>query len=209
MLRDAIVSGELLPGEQIGQQMWADRARVSRPPMREALEILANEGLIIHQLHRGYFVAKLSRDELDQIYTMRRMLERQVLETVEWPTKSQLAMLRRQAEMTDKAGQAGRLDSFLRELQRFQFAIYDLSPRKLIIEEVRRLWYRSAAYRALAFESLGLMPTGLLALDQVLEALEAHDRERMMEFMLKGTEAAYPAARLLDGRTAPAVSPTG
>jgi DNA-binding GntR family transcriptional regulator len=204
MLRDAIVSGNLLPGEQIGQQMWADRAQVSRPPMREALEILANDGLIVHELHRGYFVAKLSRDELEQIYTMRRMLEREVLRSVKWPSKTQIAALRRQAEATDKAGQAGHLDDFLRELQRFQFAIYDLSPQKLIIEEVRRLWYRSAAYRALAFESLGLMPTGRLTLDQVLDALVAQDRERMMELMLAGTEAAYPAARPLAGAVAEA-----
>jgi len=57
-LREAILAGELSPGEQIRQADWADRLGVSRVPIPEALKALAAEGLLNHDHNRGYFVVR-------------------------------------------------------------------------------------------------------------------------------------------------------
>jgi hypothetical protein len=53
--------------------------------VREALEILSNDGLLSHGLNQVYFVAKFSADEMNQLYTMRHLLEREAIATIAWP----------------------------------------------------------------------------------------------------------------------------
>src|SRR5262249_58597129 len=84
-LRRAIMRGDLLAGEQIRQIDWARRLGVSQVPIREALKTLAAEGILTHGHNRGYFVARFGSSEVAEIYLMRRVLERELLQTIEWP----------------------------------------------------------------------------------------------------------------------------
>jgi len=63
-VRDAIVDGELLPGEQLKQDGLADQLGVSAGVVREVLRQLENEGLVRHEVNRGVFVSDVRRDEL-------------------------------------------------------------------------------------------------------------------------------------------------
>src|SRR5690348_9080134 len=74
-LREAILSGEIAPGERIRQEDIAERFGTSRLPVREALRILEAEGLTEHHPNKGARVPKLDRHELDVIYQMRERLE--------------------------------------------------------------------------------------------------------------------------------------
>lgn len=74
-LREAILSGEILPGERIRQEDVAARFGTSRLPVREALRILEAEGLTEHHPHKGARVPRLDRHEVEVIYQMRERLE--------------------------------------------------------------------------------------------------------------------------------------
>lgn len=74
-LRDAITTGVLTPGQRLQQEELAERLGVSRMPVREALRQLEAEGLVTFQPYRGAIVAKLSADELIEIYEIRIALE--------------------------------------------------------------------------------------------------------------------------------------
>lgn len=74
-LRDAILEGEIVPGERIRQEEVAERLGTSRIPVREALRILQAEGLVEHEPHKGARVARLSMREVDIAYQMRERLE--------------------------------------------------------------------------------------------------------------------------------------
>src|SRR5437660_1315975 len=63
VLKTMIVNGELSPGEQIRQEEMAEQLSVSRVPLREALNVLADQGLLFHRLHQGYFVTKRAPGE--------------------------------------------------------------------------------------------------------------------------------------------------
>jgi DNA-binding transcriptional regulator YhcF (GntR family) len=56
-LRDMIVEGELAPGERVREQAVCDRLGLSRTPLREAMKVLASEGLVILQPNRGATVS--------------------------------------------------------------------------------------------------------------------------------------------------------
>jgi len=75
-LREAISSGQLSPGERLSEKLLAEMMGVSRGPIREALTQLEREGLVIKQPNKGALVARLSREDLDEVYSLRLALER-------------------------------------------------------------------------------------------------------------------------------------
>jgi DNA-binding GntR family transcriptional regulator len=78
-LRDAILSGELRPGERLLQEQLADQLRVSRIPLRDALRRLEAEGLVSIGPRRGAEVASLSHADVIEIYEIRASLEPELM----------------------------------------------------------------------------------------------------------------------------------
>lgn len=74
-IRAAILSGRLAPGERLREEPLASSLQVSRGPVREAIVQLEREGLVIVQRNRGTFVARLSREDLEEVYSLRRQIE--------------------------------------------------------------------------------------------------------------------------------------
>lgn len=74
-LREAIIHGRLTPGEHIVEREIADAARLSRGPVRDALRILENEGLVTRQPRRGTFVTGMTLRDAEEIYSLRQPLE--------------------------------------------------------------------------------------------------------------------------------------
>ena len=74
-LRVAILNGEISPGERIRQEEVAEQFGTSRLPVREALRMLAAEGLTEHEPNKGARVPRLDQHQVDVIYQMRERLE--------------------------------------------------------------------------------------------------------------------------------------
>lgn len=74
-LRQAILAGKLMPGQRLVEQDLAVSMQTSRGPVRDALKMLENEGLVERQSHRGAFVADLDPDDFLEIYSLREALE--------------------------------------------------------------------------------------------------------------------------------------
>lgn len=75
-LRDAIMTGALQPGTQLGEAELAARFQVSRGPLREAMQRLVSEGLLRSERHRGLFVIDLEPGDVYDIYASRAAIER-------------------------------------------------------------------------------------------------------------------------------------
>ncbi|MFI1568997.1 GntR family transcriptional regulator [Streptomyces sp. NPDC020490] len=69
-IRQLIFKGELKAGEKVPQDEIAERLGVSRFPVRQALEYLDGEGLVVTEHHRGSFVSKIERQDLEDHYEM-------------------------------------------------------------------------------------------------------------------------------------------
>jgi GntR family transcriptional regulator of gluconate operon len=74
-LRMAIIKGQLPAGTHLLEAQLAEKLRVSRGPIREALMRLEHEGLVISQSYRGKFVAHIPAQTIHEIYSLRRVLE--------------------------------------------------------------------------------------------------------------------------------------
>ena len=75
-LRGEILSGRLLPGERLVEEQLTRRFGISRAPLREALRLLGQQGLVEHLPRRGVRVAELSARDIDELFGLRDALER-------------------------------------------------------------------------------------------------------------------------------------
>lgn len=145
-LRYRIVSGQLSAGEQVRQEETAQRLSLSRAPIREALRVLADQGLLEHRVHVGYFVKKRSASELQQIYLMLEFLETRVMETLAEPS---VEVVERLESLNDDMAlyvSAEDWSPMIDLNRRFHFEVFRLSHLDVVIEELERLWTIAAPY---------------------------------------------------------------
>ena len=95
-LREQIVQGVFRPGQQINESVLAGQLRTSRGPLREALQRLAQEGILVSMRNRGVFVSEISVDDIKEIYAVREAVESAAARTL-------LAAPQDQLNLTGKA----------------------------------------------------------------------------------------------------------
>jgi len=77
-----ILSGQVAPGERLVEEQLTHRLGISRAPLREALRLLAQQGLVEHIPRRGARVATLSDTDVRELYEVRDVLERHAVSTL-------------------------------------------------------------------------------------------------------------------------------
>jgi len=133
-LKSAILSGRLDPGKRLAEEHLAEELGVSRTPVREALHKLELEGLIKPLETRGFIVSKDSKEEIEELFDMRAILEgyglRVISEKVSENLLEQLNKLIENAEEALKRKQ-------LREVFRWNTQFHDTLHR--MVSEKKRL----------------------------------------------------------------------
>lgn len=79
VLRDGILTGKLKPGERLNESRLARELQMSRIPVREALQRLEEQGLVVNIQRKGMFVVSLSEEEVQKINALRLILEPEAL----------------------------------------------------------------------------------------------------------------------------------
>lgn len=151
-LRRAILAGEFAPGERIRQEDIAARLGASRLPVREALRMLAAEGLTEHTANKGSRVPMLDPAELDVVYRMRERLEPLALsESLRHITDAQVDRLEQiQVQIEHDTD----LTDFLLLDREFHLLCYAGCRAEQLNSAVLRLWNSTQHYRR-AFMQLG------------------------------------------------------
>jgi DNA-binding GntR family transcriptional regulator len=147
-IKQRILRGELLPGEQLRQEKLAAELGLSRVPLREALLVLANQGLLGHGGQQGFVVARRSRAELTQIHFLLDVLETELLRTLRWPDGETLAYLRSLNARMRALVNAPEWVEIVELNHEFHRVLWDLSSQNLISDEVQRIWPLADAYIA-------------------------------------------------------------
>lgn len=94
LLRQRIFSRELEPGSWIDEMKIAEEYGISRTPLREALKVLAAEGLVTMKVRRGAYVTEVSQQDLSDVYHLLALLEADAAGVVaERATEAQLHTL--------------------------------------------------------------------------------------------------------------------
>jgi DNA-binding GntR family transcriptional regulator len=164
-----------MPGQQIRQDEMAAAVGMSRVPLREALRVLAGEGLLVHRPHQGYFVAKLSAGQFQQIVFLLDYIETELIRTVRWPTEEELRRLRDLNAGVLQAAEASDLATVTDLNRRLHFSVFRLSPQEFLLAEAERYWKLAQPYRLLHVASPD-MDRSAHQHEELIDALAAHDR---------------------------------
>ncbi|CAN5208798.1 GntR family transcriptional regulator [soil metagenome] len=154
-IRRMILSGELLPGQKVHQATVAESLNVSRIPVREALSRLHAEGVLEHKPNTGYTVSRFSVEDLREIYLIRRLLETELLRSIEL-SEVPIDELKEIDAQLSVVSPVNEPDEYQRLNKLFHFTLYDRSPLALVRSEVSNLWYRSSFYRSLYANEIGV-----------------------------------------------------
>jgi DNA-binding GntR family transcriptional regulator len=101
IVREAIWNGSLDPGRRLNESWLAAQLGVSRPPLREAIRVLEQEGLVVSIPRRGAFVSTLTGHDISEIYTIRCALEGMAAELAMEAPPKELDRLDRMIEQVE------------------------------------------------------------------------------------------------------------
>ena len=140
-LRAQIFARELEPGSWIDEMKLSVDYGISRTPLREALKVLAAEGLVTMKPRRGAYVAEMSRDDVAQVYHLLALLESDAAgEVARHASDAQLAHLRQLHERLEK--QVRQRDAFFATNEAFHMALLDIAGnrwRTQIVTDLRKV----------------------------------------------------------------------
>ena len=141
-LRARIYAHELPPGAWIDEQTLADEFGISRTPMREALKVLASEGLVILKPRRGCYVAEMSERDIDEIFPVLALLEGRVAEEATGRLASaDFSRLETIHAELERHGAANDADRFFEANQAFHNALQQLAGNRWLsqlIDDTRK-----------------------------------------------------------------------
>lgn len=174
-IRSAILSGELPPGARIRQEELADRLAVSRAPVRQALLVLEQEGLVLTDRGRGATVAPLEVGLIRDLYQFRGIIERDVAATLASRTDFQPIAIKK----TMAAGRAAvekHDTSRLIELDlEFHTGLYEAIGNRVLSEVMRGQWTHIRRVMAGTLTISGYPQQVWSEHGAILEAIESHN----------------------------------
>lgn len=179
-LRNWIVMGELEPGARLDQERLAEQLGVSRFPLRQALERLAMDGLVLERPHQSSTVAPIRMDDAEDVYAGREALE--VMLAAEASRKSSTTSVseigvilsdQRRAIATGERRTYNDLD------RRFHMAIYQKSGFHRSLDLLERLRSMSDRYVFLYLSDARRVETALHEHEEIFDAYRRGDPEQI------------------------------
>jgi len=174
-LRQAILGGDIRPGQRVRQAMVAERFGASRLPVREALRMLEAEGLIENEANKGARVPLLDMHEVDIIYQMRERLEPLALsQSIPHLTAGDVRALQ---QIQDTIETNSDVNGFLQLDREFHLLTYSGCHFDQLTSMVTRLWNSTQHYRRIFVSTSG--PGRMWVINSehrlLLDAIARHD----------------------------------
>ena len=185
-LEQRIVEGELGNGKRLDETELSSFYGVSRTPVREALQRLAESGLAEHLPRRGTFVRSPSLSQLVEMFEVMAELECMAIRlAARRATAVDIDALEKDNETCRAAVAANDTKKYYEVNARLHGRIYQMSGNGFLASEARRLHDRLRPFRRLQLRVRGRMEESMAEHDIILAALRDGDADRAMETMKK------------------------
>lgn len=192
-LRQRIFQHELAPGSWIDELRIAEEFGISRTPLREALKVLAAEGLVTMKVRRGAYVTEMSEKDLRDVYHLLSLLESDAAAVVA-AQGSDADLQSLQALHEELEAAAGERDRFFAINERFHMRLLELADnrwRSQMVTDLRKVMKLNRHHSLL---KQGRIVDSLAEHRRLMQALHARDaqatRLAMQEHFRQGLEAA-------------------
>ncbi len=154
-LREAILSGALRPGDPLVETGIADEFAISRAPVREAIRMLSEEGLVESVPYKGSRVRHLTRRDVREVYGVRGLLERFALELLLARHDPDLRGLQSACEQMTAAAEAGDAAALNRADEQLHRTLIELADHELLLSLWNQIELRARQIIALRNDQMG------------------------------------------------------
>jgi len=192
-LRQQIFSRELEPGSWIDELKLCAEYGISRTPMREALKVLAVEGLVTMKVRRGAYVTEMSVDDVAQVYHLLALMESDAAARVaRHASDEQIAELRALHERLEK--QVRQRDAFFATNELFHLRLLELAGNRWTVQIVTDLRKVMKLNRHHSLFKQGRLSDSLAEHRALMLAIEARDARTVQRLMRVHFESGLEAA---------------
>lgn len=193
-LREQIFSKQLPSGSWLDEQSLADQFGISRTPMREAIKVLASEGLVTIKMRRGAYVTEVVRRDLEQIFTVLSLLEGQAAkEAATKATEDELNLLDHLHHRLEKAAADRDLEQFFEINVKFHDLIQEIAGNRWMNNVIGDLRKVLKLHRRDSLTSTDRLQNSLVEHREILRALLKRDElaaeSAMRKHLSRGLEA--------------------
>ncbi len=193
LLRQRIFNRELTPGSWIDELKLAEEYGISRTPLREALKVLATEGLVTMKVRRGAYVTEVSERDLADVYHLLALLESDAASVVAThATDAQLKELQALHQELEKATRDR--ERFFEINEKFHMRLLEIANNRWRDQMVADLRKVMKLNRHNSLLKSGRIEESLAEHRAIMDALLARDPDatarRMQEHFRSGLEAA-------------------
>lgn len=177
-LRHEIESGVLNPGQRLDEQPLCDRLGVSRTPLRQALQRLAQDGLIVQVPYQGNFVRSFGAGEVNDLYVVRSALEQLAIRlAVDQASHEVIAHIRDLATECKALLERGEVSQLNAVDQLFHAAIAEASGNDVLIRLLEQMRRPIHAIRTFANEDVRVAKQTIDERLRICDALAARDAD--------------------------------
>ncbi|MEF9921464.1 MAG: GntR family transcriptional regulator [Anaerovoracaceae bacterium] len=178
VIRERILKGEYHIGEKIKENQIATELRVSRTPIREAFKQLENEGLIDYIPNRGCFAKGFTKQDIDDIYAVRKALE---ILAVEWAVKritpQEIEKLKDQCDLMEFYTTRKDSKKVLEINNDFHDIIYNSTGSRFMAQVLRSYKEYIDQTRKVIFYEQGYLKEILVEHKKILDAIKREDTD--------------------------------
>ena len=194
-IREKIFNHELAPGSWINEKELTELFGISRTPLREALKVLASEGLITMKLRRGAYVTEVDHDEISQIFKVIAILEGSACKLVaQTATDKDLEELDSIHLKLEKAAADRDIDRFFELNQEFHDKIQEISGNRWMRKVITDLRQVLKLQRRNSLTKMGRLEQSLQEHRQILSALISRKGDLAQELMVNHLRQGQVAA---------------
>jgi DNA-binding GntR family transcriptional regulator len=180
LLHDMLLDGELRPGDKVNEVALCTRFGVSRTPLREALKVLASEGLVILSPNRGASVAQISPQEIDQLFPIMGALEALAGELAcSRINDSGVARIRKMHDQMVRHYKKGEGGPYLKLNRSIHEAIFAAADNAELTQLYHTIMVRTHAVRFTAKKSPSRWDEAVEDHVKMMDALEKRDGKRL------------------------------
>jgi DNA-binding GntR family transcriptional regulator len=194
-LRGRILAHTLAPGSWIDEQALATEYGISRTPLREALKVLAAEGLVTMKLRRGAYVTEVSERDLGEVFHLLALLESDAAAMVATSaTDTELAELQALHEHLEST--VNDRDAFFRANEQFHIRLLQIADNRWRLQLVNDLRKVMKLNRHHSLFKQGRLEASLAEHRQIMAALMARNAAKVQKLMQQHIDHGREAATL-------------
>ena len=193
-VRERIFARALEPGAWIDELRLCGELGISRTPLREALKVLASEGLVTMKVRRGAYVTEMSREDVAQVYHLLGLLEADAAgEVARKASEAQIAELRRLHEQLER--QARNRDAFFALNETFHLKLLEFAGNRWRMQMVGDLRKVMKLNRHHSLFRQGRLAGSLAEHRELMTAIEGRDARAATRLMRAHFDNGLEAAR--------------